>query len=80
MVKVPELFEGLEIDHSQVGAALLQCVGDHAAVAAGGVGLEAQERRGGRVVEFPGEVVERVRRVLLDVGAHERLQRPARRG
>ena len=75
-----QLYVGLEIDDPEVGNALLQRVGDDAAVAAGGIGLEAQQRRGRAVLELRGEAVERLRRGRLDVRAvgGRRLRDPAR--
>ena len=55
-VKVCKLLVGLEIDHTEVWSAGLQSVGEHAAVADGGVGLEAQQRGPRAVLELGVEL------------------------
>src|SRR4051812_39280903 len=60
---------GLEVDDAQVRAALAQRLGDDAAVAAGGIGLEAQQRGRRRRVELGGELVDRLGRLGLHVRA-----------
>src|SRR3954447_4149353 len=70
---VSEFVSGpLEINDPQVGTSLLQKLSEHAAVADRGVGLEAQQRGGRRVVELGGERVELGRRSGLDVRAEGR--------
>src|SRR3954469_20793831 len=62
----------LEVHDTQLRPALAQRVGDDAPVAAGRIGLEAQERRRRRRFELGGELVDRLGRLAGDVRAVRR--------